>query len=57
MKKITITIPSIIDNIRIVESFIDNAKEESINTILDQARRKSNGEIEKGKSIKVSIVF
>ncbi len=27
--------------------FIDNAKEESINTILDQARRKSNGEIEK----------
>lgn len=27
--------------------FIDNAKEESINTILDQARRKSSGEIEK----------
>jgi len=27
--------------------FIDNAKEESINTILNQARRKSNGEIEK----------
>ena len=27
--------------------FIDNAKEESINTILDQARRKSDGEIEK----------
>jgi ribosomal protein S12 methylthiotransferase len=27
--------------------FIDNAKEESINTILDQARRKSNGEIDK----------
>jgi len=27
--------------------FIDNAKEESINTILDQAKRKTNGEIEK----------
>lgn len=27
--------------------FIDNAKEESINTILHQAQRKSNGEIEK----------
>ena len=27
--------------------FIDNAKEESVNTILEQARRKSDGEIEK----------
>ncbi|MEE3037961.1 MAG: 30S ribosomal protein S12 methylthiotransferase RimO [Bacteroidota bacterium] len=27
--------------------FIDNAKEESVNTILEQARRKSNGEIDR----------
>ena len=27
--------------------FIDNAKEESVNTILEQANRKANGDIEK----------
>lgn len=69
MKSITIQVPSLVDNIRIVESFIDNAKEKhnisddiygnimiAITEAVNNAIRHGNKE-DKSKLVRLSLIL
>lgn len=69
MKSITIQVPSLVDNIRIVESFIDNAKEKhkisddiygnimiAITEAVNNAIRHGNNE-DKSKLVRLSMIL